>query len=1375
MNGNKSLIPIHIRHLQQFFIADDSVTALIDCISKASPKLAHDKKFLSALATLDTQHKNIKKNCIKYETFLNSLPCAVCKVRYDPKLPVLYANSEYFNLLGYTELPLPDFENSSLQHQYPRHTYSTHYLPIYAPDIPVMQEGLQTVPDTQDAISSFEIRLLHTSGNIINVQAQCLHTKGRHECTCVFLDISARKAQNDALRASEEKYRLAIQHTDKTIFYYEIPTRTIILPPELAQLMHVPQRLSNAPYSIVEAGYVADESVTEYLRLFDCMNKGDPRGTCVVCCRNEHGVFAWLRMDFSVVFSKVGHPHHAILTYEDVTNQREKELAYEKWQQYNDSQLAGSIGYYECNLTKDIFERLDGPMSAQLPQTVRDSYSSVFNYVAKNFVHSDDQANFISIFSREALLSSYHRGEREISFEHRRIAHQGATVWAISTLQLLPDPYSNDIKTFGLIKDIDRQKKETLKLQERSQYDALTGLLNRGATIEQVTALLESSGESCKHTFMMVDIDNFKSLNDSLGHQFGDKVLTDVATDLKSVLRSDDIIGRLGGDEFVICLKNMAPSTVLQEKATLLRSLLFKEFDKNTIISGSIGISLFPRDGLVFTDLYQKADIALYEAKKYGRNQYVFFQPHMENTHWQPYNNTPIDPHTRPVADGPSTPPNRKADRGLPSCEPHDLLFKYYNIALRNTYDELFELNLTRNTYRIVYHVPHKYVIPAEEGSLPEMIEEVATHMIHPDDGERFLKFCDLDAARKKLENGAESVSGEFRKKRCNGEFKWASLVLIPMGNDNEEELILCLIIDIAEKKQTEEIAHQNSLLRQRQLDDERYRIIVEQTGTIVLEYNATAQSIYTSPEALQFSFAENLSAQLDHRFLTPQDVHPDDWFLFESASLAIQQGRSKAENTLRLRKVNGQYLWCKVAITIVRADNAALKRSIVTINDVDSAIKDRKSLEYRAEYDDLTGYYNFSKFKIDVAHLLTHRGESKYSLWYCDLRNFKLVNDIYGYDIGDRVLQYFAKITAEDLLPGEVFARVSADHFVVLRLYYTVEDLYQRFHATSDLLANYAELAGKKLHLEMVSGIYCVEREEDILSIEDMLDRANIAQKSVKNLSGSRFALYTEKMRNQLLLERSIEADMHEALIHREFCVFLQPLVDIQRENHIIGAEALVRWNRPQTGLMYPSEFISLFEKNGFIVDLDSFVFEEVCSYLQKRKRAGKSLLKISVNVSRVSVFRNDFMARYIAIKQRYGIPDGLLELECTETTMVENASQLNRVMSRMRSNGFLLSLDDFGSGYSSLNMLKDVTVDILKLDMMFFSSNIHARRDWAIISSIIGMARALDMKIVAEGVESTEQLATLRELGCDVVQGFLFGRAVPFEEFESLYLNEG
>ncbi len=430
---------------------------------------------------------------------------------------------------------------------------------------------------------------------------------------------------------------------------------------------------------------------------------------------------------------------------------------------------------------------------------------------------------------------------------------------------------------------------------------------------------------------------------------------------------------------------------------------------------------------------------------------------------------------------------------------------------------------------------------------------------------------------------------------------------------------------------------------------------------------------------------------------------------------------------------------------------------------------KGREMLEYVAYMDPLTAHMNYPKFLIDAGDISDKK--TGFSFWYLDIDSFKIFDDIFGYDAGDTALRYLSGLLEARAGANDLFCRLNADKFAGIRFYGDKEELVDWFTALSDIMEHYEPFPRQIYPLFLSIGFYCCEGKKESCAINDMLNKAIIAQKTVKNIKSAKYAFYTGGVKEQMLWENELEAHMKQALENREFEIYMQPKVDIQNNNSIIGAEALVRWKSPSRGLISPADFIPLFEKNGFITKLDRYVFENTCCWLhQYRNSTNCTDLKIAVNVSRIDIFQEDFLEFYTKTKEKYCLPDNTIELEFTESIALEDHEFIRSIIIALQKNGFTCSLDDFGSGYSSLNVLKDLPIDILKLDMLFFRAGKDTKKARIVISNIIHMARQLHIRTVSEGVESWEQVDFLADIGCDLVQGYVFEKPVPLCDFEKL-----
>ena len=416
-------------------------------------------------------------------------------------------------------------------------------------------------------------------------------------------------------------------------------------------------------------------------------------------------------------------------------------------------------------------------------------------------------------------------------------------------------------------------------------------------------------------------------------------------------------------------------------------------------------------------------------------------------------------------------------------------------------------------------------------------------------------------------------------------------------------------------------------------------------------------------------------------------------------------------------------------------------------------------------QYDRLTRLYSKEFFFQKAQEVLVRNPDKEYNIVCSNIVNFKLYNDTFGIPAGDRLLKNFAAGIKEYLGEGGIAGRYSADRFVCLQ---------ERGQETAQRAIFERSLRNGKpddlRNVEIKWGIY--EITDRFLPMEYMCDRAMLAADSIKGQYNRTIAVYDDTLRKQMLREQSITSSMESALANNQFAVYFQPKYRAS-DSRLCGAEALVRWIHPEWGFMSPGEFIPLFEKNGFISRLDQFVWERTCQLIRQWQDKGYPPLPVSVNVSRADIFQSDLAEILTNLVKKYGIDPKLLHLEITETAYTENSKQIISMVDQLRARGFIIEMDDFGSGYSSLNMLSKLPIDILKLDMKFIQNEGAMNRGRNILSFVISLARWMNLTVNAEGVENEDQVERLRGMDCNYVQGFYFARPMPSWQFAELLLT--
>ncbi|MBR5992029.1 MAG: EAL domain-containing protein, partial [Clostridia bacterium] len=390
------------------------------------------------------------------------------------------------------------------------------------------------------------------------------------------------------------------------------------------------------------------------------------------------------------------------------------------------------------------------------------------------------------------------------------------------------------------------------------------------------------------------------------------------------------------------------------------------------------------------------------------------------------------------------------------------------------------------------------------------------------------------------------------------------------------------------------------------------------------------------------------------------------------------------------------------------------------------------------------------------------------------DIVGFRYINDTFGYDTGDEILIAISKEIYDLLDDDEVFCRISGDKFVLLtrrNFGDTENELF--IYQLAERISSIPHLAKSHIRLEVQMGVYPIpENEKGHTSINALYDRALIALGSI-NHTDTGVAVYDSSIYNEQLERKEIESKMHQALTDGEFRVYVQPKYRTSNAKLAAG-EALIRWIDPQKGIIPPIKFIPLFEQNRFVHDVDLYVMEVVARFQRMRLNEGLPVVPISLNISPVEFTMPGFCDAYINIKKKYDIPDKLIELEFTEGIFFENEALFKDIINTFHDAGFTCSMDDFGSGYSSLNILKDLPVDVLKLDKLFFRESENTSRDRSIIRSVVAMARSLNIKTVAEGVETLDAVDFLKLIGCTLIQGYIYSKPLPLTEFEEKLNNE-
>lgn len=422
----------------------------------------------------------------------------------------------------------------------------------------------------------------------------------------------------------------------------------------------------------------------------------------------------------------------------------------------------------------------------------------------------------------------------------------------------------------------------------------------------------------------------------------------------------------------------------------------------------------------------------------------------------------------------------------------------------------------------------------------------------------------------------------------------------------------------------------------------------------------------------------------------------------------------------------------------------------------------------FLATHDSLTGLYNKSYFCHKVETYIKIHPEEELLLLCTDIKDFKMINDLFGSQVGDMILKGCADLIRLKENKAIVYGRLNNDIFALLirKSDFNENQFMNRMQEvfSSDIKNEFS--------YPLINYIGVYEITDRSVSVSVMCDRASLAISNIKGDYHNRTAYYNETLRNNIRYETELIRDLDDAIKQKQLKMYLQP--QVSSDGRMLGAEALIRWEHPVKGIISPGQFIPVFERNGLISDVDKYIWETACQQLMAWKKQGRDNLYISVNISPRDFYCLNIYQIFTGLVEKYDINPRNLKLEITETAVIMDFQRQMELISKLREYGFSVEMDDFGSGYSSLNMLKDIYVDVLKIDMIFLQKSQDEERSKKILQMIISLSRELGMPVITEGVETVEQVQFLTRMGCDMFQGYYFARPMKVEQFEKIYFND-
>lgn len=863
------------------------------------------------------------------------------------------------------------------------------------------------------------------------------------------------------------------------------------------------------------------------------------------------------------------------------------------------------------------------------------------------FIHKDEQTLY-----REVIQNASER-EMSGSFDYRMNTALGGGIpqycWYRTVYRSIRGTNGKILKIIGRSYDISSDRKIQEQLSEEMRRDPLTHLYNKVATGEEAERILKEYPEGT-HVLFLIDIDNFKSINDTFGHTVGDTVISDIASALEEQFPDHKLVGRVGGDEFLVLMDNTTLKQAEQKAKELCRHGEKKLVGDDAVIhvTMSVGLAVSGQDGNCYTELFDQADRAMYAIKRSGKSNYAFAGK-----------NKTV--HTK---------------RNIDTCG------KDVDYEKKQGMDKEF-LN---TAFLLLSHARDM------NGSLNVLLERI---------GRRY--HLDMVAVFEYDEQIPQMTLTNY----------WSTF-----GQIYEKNVIKPIRTEVVE-------AGSGDFVILNDTDETHYK-------RLSFENWNTGENRITQIAVAKFEYSSSKTGGLYFGVQNRQNY-------FESADRTT---------------------FCELA-----------RVTSVFVSLRNKLRDDQKEIRHLQDRDQLTGLYNLEAFKYRLKNILAEakQGQEHYALVHIDIDKFSYVNENYGQQTGDAILKDFAGgiQTNERVL---LACRMYSDYFILLLKGKDQSEIEKLVAWSTE---RYEEKLKKRYPsgtLRLSVGICHIENLNE--KFDTILESANLARKLVKEQGGSGICVYKEEMRAKRDDAIQITGRFYGAMQQGELEVYLQPKFNLE-ERKIYGAEALARWRTKTGEMIMPGRFVPPLENIGYVVDLDFYIYEQLLRAMKRWKKAGKELFTISTNFSRRNFESGgkNFAGRLKRMADHYGIDPKYIEVEVTESVVVENVDELKRVLSELEKFGFRIAIDDFGTGYSSLGVLLEIPADVVKIDKSF-TDRINLKEQRNFVSQMGNFIHSAKEEVIFEGIETEEQLQFLRGCGFLYGQGYLFDRPIPLEEFERKYM---
>ena len=1137
-----------------------------------------------------------------------------------------------------------------------------------------------------------------------------------------------------------------LANTDNEVFEWYQDSNTAYIHTNYILLEKGENYIENFPYCWVESGKVDVLFRNIFLSAFERINEGDKKAVCELKMKNRKGEYSWYRMILSKEELSSRIDSVVIGNIKNIDKLKEMEISYVVESRFYKAILKEMIAYGEINLTDYKFLNTGGLWNFYKEDINNLNIIEIIKKYSINNIHPEDRQKCLDIISYDNLMENYYNNNRIIKCEVRRKISPENIRWIEFTCNLFKEPYKMDILGLFYIKDIDDRKRQEILLKYSSKIDGLTNLYNKNSFKEIVDEIMLDSDENNKFAFCIIDLDDFKIINDTYGHYVGDEVLVYISEKLRQIFMPRYCIARFGGDEFVLFAKNVKKNDLEQ------RILFFYKELKNFVrfkISCSIGVAISCKRN--YMHLFNMADKALYIVKKNGsKGDYHCEQDFEEDNYYEV---------KEEINQYPLIPIEESIDKNYTNID--EVISAEGNIAYiidPSTY-KILEANSA--FYRILNKQPKEceglecYKILHNKSKPCSFCKNIFWNSNSFFVWKRYNKYLKEDFI---LKNKLIKFNGK------NAMFTLAT----PISNNEEMEgnnfsknisnLILSSIYQLSKKESFE--SNIKILL---ELITEFFN--AECTYMFNLDGNNKIEKNLISSNEHKYEIQNKLLSVIENE-LSYNPLNAPKYISCKQEAISISYNlyniiqEYNLNNMLifPLKEINHTlgYIICVDMCNfeeydyLEKLEDYSKNISYLLTEELFKNNLIRK-LKNERTYDSLTGLLSRNDY-IQYEREYNKKNIESIGVICLALNELNNINHTAGILAGDEILLILSNMLREQFYEDSIF-RLNGNEFLVV-----IDNIDYEYFLNK--IENFV-LKLEKVGLSITYGKVWSSEEKELYKL---VNHAIYLRKKESNKNSKLYSFNNVYKINKLLKE--VEQDIEK----KKFEIFLQPKISLKTDN-LCGAEALIRKRGEDGAYIPPDKFIPLLESNYLIQYIDLFVFEEVFKQMEKWKQEGKELFPISLNFSKRTLLEEDILKTVERIKSKYSIDPKYIEIEVTESIGDLEKDSIYIVLKRLKDFGFLILLDDFGVKYSNITILSDIEFHGLKLDKSIVDKLGENPTKEIITKNIISMCRDLNIKTIAEGVETKEQEDILKIMGCNMVQGYLYSKPISVDEFIKLY----